>query len=114
MLPMQTKLPTQAKQLLAALCLVASPALVWSASARDQLHQFVANVESATGEFSQQTLAAPNSPKRAKPPESGHFAFRRPGRFRWEGKNPYEQLIVSTSEERPVGKECVSTCRTRR
>jgi outer membrane lipoprotein carrier protein len=83
------------KPFMAALCLVAAPALAWSATARQQLHRFVADVTSATGQFSQKTLAAPNSTKRAKPPESGHFAFQRPGRFRWEVKKPYEQLIVS-------------------
>lgn len=85
----------QIKLLLAALCLAASPALAWSAGARDQLRQFVASVSAATGSFTQQTLGTPNNPGKAKPPESGHFAFRRPGRFRWEVKKPYEQLIVS-------------------
>ncbi|HEU0231112.1 MAG TPA: outer membrane lipoprotein chaperone LolA [Burkholderiaceae bacterium] len=85
----------QTKHLLAALCLAACPALAWSASARDQLRQFVASVSVATGTFKQQTLGTPNDPGKAKPPESGRFAFRRPGRFRWEVKKPYEQLIVS-------------------
>ncbi|TAM86672.1 MAG: outer membrane lipoprotein carrier protein LolA [Candidimonas sp.] len=80
---------------LAALCLAACPALAWSASARDQLRQFVATVSVATGAFTQQTLGAPGSPGKVKPPESGLFAFRRPGRFRWEVKQPFEQLIVS-------------------
>lgn len=85
----------QTKYLLAAFCLAACPALAWSASARDQLRQFVAGVSAATGSFTQQTLGTPDSPGKAKPPESGSFAFRRPGRFRWEVKKPYEQLIVS-------------------
>jgi len=83
------------KRLLAVWCLALCPALAWSAGAVDQLHQFVATVQSATGAFTQQTLPAPNSPRRAKPPESGHFAFRRPGLFKWDVEKPYQQLIVS-------------------
>lgn len=65
------------------------PAAAWSATATEQLRQFVSQVQSASGLF-QQTRADSSSAA-----QSGQFSFRRPGQFRWEVKKPYEQLIVS-------------------
>src|SRR5690606_13689128 len=56
-----------------------------------QLRDFVAKVHSASGSFAQSTLAQ----NKAQVPQTGHFAFKRPGKFRWEVQRPYEQLIVA-------------------
>lgn len=60
-----------------------------------QLREFAASAASARGEFTQVTLRGS-----ARRPEtaSGVFAFSRPGRFRWEVRKPYEQLIVSDGD----------------
>lgn len=57
-----------------------------------QLNRFVANAERATGTFAQTVHAASGrQPQQA----SGHFAFERPGKFRWAYEQPYAQLLVS-------------------
>lgn len=55
------------------------------------MRQFVDKVASATGNFTQQTTGQ----GRSKPQQDGQFAFQRPGKFRWDVKQPYEQLVVS-------------------
>lgn len=83
------------KNLLALVCLL-MPIAAWSASATEQLRQFVDQVQSATGQF-RQTQASAAKTANAAPgvQQSGQFSFRRPGKFRWEVQKPYEQLIVS-------------------
>jgi outer membrane lipoprotein carrier protein len=57
-----------------------------------QLRRFVSDTRSARGAFSQQTVrGAGRSPDQA----SGVFAFERPGRFRWEVRKPFTQLMVA-------------------
>jgi len=68
----------------------AAPAL--AADARAQLQQFVAEVQSATGRFTQQVADDLGQQRQA---QQGEFAFQRPGRFRWHTLQPYEQLVVS-------------------
>jgi len=80
------------KFLMAALIVAVSPVAAWGADASAQLRQFVANVASATGQFTQQTTGDRGPGKAA---QSGQFAFQRPGKFRWAVKSPYEQLVVS-------------------
>lgn len=80
------------KNLVLAAVLAASPLLAWSADAPTQLRQFVDKVASATGSFTQQTTGQQG---RGKPQQDGQFAFQRPGKFRWDVKQPYEQLVVS-------------------
>jgi len=80
--------------LLLGLCPVAALA----ANAQDQLKTFVAEVQSATGTFTQSTTTATANGK-AKPPQSGTFAFQRPGKFNWAVKQPYEQRIVSDGNQ---------------
>jgi outer membrane lipoprotein carrier protein len=78
-----------------------SSLLVWvvfgAAAARadslQQLREFLAQTASARGEFSQTSSKGPGS--RGSQPSSGYFEFARPGRFRWETKSPYQQVIVS-------------------
>lgn len=83
------------KRLFAIMLLASSPALVWAASATQQLQQFIADVPSATGQFSQQRL----DPDVQGQPQAGVFSFKRPGQFRWDVKKPYEQLILSDGKQ---------------
>ena len=80
------------KRILAGLLLSACPILATAADAPAQLRHFVESVKSATGHFTQQVAGARAG---SKPPQSGEFAFRRPGQFKWAVQKPYEQLIVS-------------------
>jgi outer membrane lipoprotein carrier protein len=66
-----------------------------AAGAIDQLREFATGTRSARGEFTQQSL---KSSGRGGETASGTFAFSRPGRFRWEVAQPYEQLIVTDGE----------------
>lgn len=75
--------------LAAMLCL--APALS-QAGARDQIQRFVADVNAATGSFTQYTVGVQGE---TRPAQSGVFSFQRPGRFKWDVRKPYEQLIVS-------------------
>ena len=56
------------------------------------LQQFVQQTRHATGRFEQQLDGSSGrSPERS----TGHFAFERPGRFRWVYEAPYPQELVS-------------------
>jgi len=65
---------------------------VSAADAIGQLKAFSAGSQSARGEFTQQML---RQSRQASPPARGEFAFARPGRFRWDIRAPYRQLIVT-------------------
>ena len=78
----------------AALCL--APVLAFAASAREQIQHFVTEVGTATGEFKQYTVGAQGE---TRPAQTGQFSFQRPGRFKWDVRKPYEQLIVSNGME---------------
>lgn len=65
-------------------------------TAREQLRDFVAQVQSASGDFSQYTVGPQGQ---TKPAQRGKFLFMRPGRFKWDVLKPYEQLIVSNGRE---------------
>ena len=84
------------KHFAAAICMAASPLLAWSAEAPAQLRKFIAQVPSATGQFSQQRV---DGKAQGKAPQTGEFSFLRPGKFRWAVKKPYEQLIVSDGKQ---------------
>lgn len=83
--------------------IVLSTALVatiaWSgvanAGAIEQLREFSTATKSATGEFQQSQV------KRGGKTEvtTGAFSFSRPGKFRWDIKKPYEQLMVADGEK---------------
>jgi outer membrane lipoprotein carrier protein len=62
----------------------------------EQLRGFLSATRSAQGQFTQQVFRA--SGGRALESTGGEFAFMRPGRFRWEVRKPFEQLIVSDGE----------------
>lgn len=77
-----------------ALVMALGPVAAWSTQAPDQLEKFIANVQAATGEFTQQRLD-----QQGKPAQSGLFSFKRPGQFKWAVKKPYEQLIISDGKQ---------------
>ena len=66
------------------------------ASAIDQLRAFMSGTPSARGEFEQRS---PAQGKRGPENSSGSFAFTRPGKFRWEVRKPFEQLLVADGEQ---------------
>ena len=59
------------------------------------LADFYADTRSLSGSFEQRVLS---SEGRELEHRSGRFALSRPGRFRWDYQQPYEQLIVSDGE----------------
>ncbi|MBM3408102.1 MAG: outer membrane lipoprotein chaperone LolA [Betaproteobacteria bacterium] len=61
-----------------------------------EFQAFLKNTRSARGNFRQQVL---HSSGRVMETTEGSFAFSRPGRFRWEVKKPYEQLLVADGEQ---------------
>jgi outer membrane lipoprotein carrier protein len=73
-----------------------SPLAVLAADARAQLKEFVSKVDSATGMFTQTTIANNGATPRA---QHGEFAFQRPGKFKWAVTSPYEQLVVSDGKQ---------------
>lgn len=69
---------------------------VYAQSATQQLHDFVKQVQSASGLFSQSTQDAQGQ---ARPTQTGEFAFKRPGKFKWSVLQPYEQLVLSDGKQ---------------
>ena len=56
------------------------------------VEQFVANVQSMRGRFEQQLVDANDEIGETS---SGTFEILRPGRFRWEYREPYAQILVA-------------------
>ena len=77
------------RALLLAVLLVV-PALA-RADALERFRAFVRETQSARTAFEQKVF---DRDKRLVQASSGDFAFQRPGRFRWQIRVPYEQLIV--------------------
>ena len=67
-----------------------------SADALDQLKDFAVNAKSARGEFTQRSQK--NSAGGVETSQ-GTFAFQKPGKFRWDIKKPFEQLMVADGEK---------------
>jgi len=91
----------------AAVALVAISLALAAAGARadaiEQLRQFLAQTSSARGDFTQQSqkqgaTTSAKSASSAPMVSRGSFEFLRPGKFRWNYRTPYEQLIVSDGE----------------
>jgi len=76
----------------AAQALVAPPAF---AAGLEQLRTFLTETRSARGEFTQKVLRANGQKVEST---QGAFAFARPGKFRWEVRKPFEQLMVADGE----------------
>lgn len=72
------------------------PQRALAASAIEQLQAFSRATQSARGEFEQQLVRQTGQ---AGPAARGEFAFARPGRFRWDIKSPYQQLIVTDGKK---------------
>ena len=66
------------------------------AAATDKLKSFIAATRSAQAEFTQTVL---DSKGRKMQTASGTMQFVRSGKFRWEYRKPYEQLIVGDGEK---------------
>lgn len=64
-------------------------------SARQQLQGFIDQVHAASGSFQQSQIGAQGASRQV---QQGLFSFQRPGKFRWEVLQPYEQLIVSDGQ----------------
>lgn len=73
------------------------PLASFGADASDQLRQFIQNVTSATGQFSQTTLS--DSGQATAGGQQGTFSFERPGKFKWHVNQPYEQLTLSDGKQ---------------
>jgi len=61
-----------------------------SAAAIDQIKSFSSSMKSMKGEFIQTKVG-----KKITPAATGSFEFLRPGKFIWEYKSPYTQLLQS-------------------
>lgn len=77
------------------LCLSFLP-LTAHAGAVEQLKAFISGTRSAQAEFTQTVL---DSKGRKMQTSSGTMQFVRPGKFRWEYRTPYAQLIVGDGEK---------------
>jgi chaperone LolA len=66
------------------------------AGAVDQLKAFISGTRSAQAEFTQTVL---DSKGHKMQTASGTMQFVRPGKFRWEYRTPYAQLIVGDGEK---------------
>lgn len=62
----------------------------------DRLRAFVQDTRSGEAQFTQTNLSAKSGAAGSK--SSGLFQFSRPGRFRWEYREPYPQLIVGDGQ----------------
>lgn len=80
------------------LCCVLSvgSSALYAQSAVQFLQDFVAQVDQAEGGFSQRTVDAQG---RQRPAQTGEFAFKRPGQFKWQVLQPYEQLVLSDGQQ---------------
>lgn len=75
------------------------------ASALEQFKQFVGSTQSAKGEFSQRLVksekkgAPADAVVKVSAPSTGTFLFARPGKFIWNYRKPYEQLLQSDGDK---------------
>jgi chaperone LolA len=83
------------KQILIVLMLFIVPHAA-HAAATDKLRQFIASAHSAQANFTQE-VQDKNGKRIQK--ASGTMQFERPGKFRWEYRKPYEQLIVGDGKK---------------
>jgi chaperone LolA len=76
--------------------LLVSFSLTAQAAATDKLKSFIAATHSAQANFTQEVQD--KNGKRLQY-SSGTMQFERPGKFRWEYRKPYEQLIVGDGKK---------------
>ncbi|WP_179957696.1 outer membrane lipoprotein chaperone LolA [Exilibacterium tricleocarpae] len=67
-----------------------------TASPVEQLSQLLAPMQTLTGSF-QQTMLDRDGELLEQ--SSGLFALKKPGRFRWQTKTPYDQLLVGNQQK---------------
>jgi len=86
---------------LTGLVAITSP-LACAADGITQFKEFLAQVNNARGDFTQQQIR----PARAGEKEAkvlrksqGHFIFERPGKFVWETKKPFEQKVIANGQQ---------------
>lgn len=92
--PSHGRLPRWGRLLVAALLLVSAPVLAAPPLPVEvqQLQTFVDTLKTLEADFVQRTENGDvGGPQESK----GHFVAAKPGRFRWDYKEPYLQLIVS-------------------
>lgn len=68
------------------------------AGALDQFRNFVSDTHAARGEFVQRQVKGTDGAQRAAGESTGSFVFARPGRFIWNYRKPYEQLLQADGE----------------
>jgi outer membrane lipoprotein carrier protein len=90
--PAPTIAPLAALVLLVLLA-IATPS---RAGGLEQLQRFLEQTQSARGEFSQKVMRETGQTLEST---QGVFAFARPGKFRWEVREPFEQLMVADGEK---------------
>ena len=73
-----------------------STSAVGGDKAQAQLRDFVTGTQSARGEFTQRSARANGTQAESG---TGAFWFSRPGRFRWEVRTPYEQLMLADAQK---------------
>jgi outer membrane lipoprotein carrier protein len=89
---------TSLRPLLAGLFLALAQPAVW-AGGLNSLEQFVKSTRSGKADFTQ-VVTAPGKdgqPPRSKK-QSGSFEFQRPGKFRFDYRQPFEQTIVADGQ----------------
>ena len=84
------------KRLLLCGVLSVSSGVLYAQSAVQFLQDFVAQVDQAEGGFTQRTVDAQG---KQRPAQEGAFAFKRPGQFKWQVLQPYEQLVLSDGQQ---------------
>ena len=77
---------------LCSLLLIPAPSY---ANALEQFKRFVTETRTARGEFTQRMVKGEGDKLRVSSQSSGTFAFSRPGKFIWNYKKPYEQVLQS-------------------
>lgn len=80
--------------LLAALLVLPTPLL--AAAALAPLERFYADTRTLAGQFTQTVTDASGV---VSEESRGEFAIERPGRFRWDYRTPFEQIIVADGRE---------------
>jgi len=81
---------------LGSLLLLAGIAMPGAAGGLDQLREFLTDTRSAHGAFTQKVQRASGQTLEST---EGNFAFSRPGKFRWEVRKPFEQLMVADGQQ---------------
>ena len=94
--PVSASAPAPASAPASAATSATAPAQAGADKAQAQLRDFVAGTQSARGEFTQRSARANGTQAESG---SGTFWFARPGRFRWEVRSPYEQLMLADAQK---------------